>query len=166
MDIQQFEKELVPKLQFKASSRISIEKVLQNIFKFFDLNNEGYWKKQDFLKAIPKADVTIPDQEFGQQLWINYSVDEEVYYKDFINKVVGKQQMEEQADSRIVQTGSPLEQLRLKLQQKGALGILNLAICLPNQYMSTSNLINQIKSQYLNQSRQGVVSYVFSTFEL
>ncbi|CAD8075605.1 unnamed protein product [Paramecium primaurelia] len=192
MDIQQFEKELVTKLQFKASSRIGVETVLLKIFKFFDLNNEGYLKKQEFLKAIAKAGVTIPDQEFGERLWMTYSFDEQLYYKDFINRVVGKQQIEEQAESRIVQTGSPLEQLRLKLQLKGALGILNLAISLPNQftaqqlqdylkrnnievdglyqlfngeYMSASNLINQIKGQYLNQSRQGVVSDVFYTFE-
>lgn len=45
MDIQQFEKELVTKLQFKASSRVGIDTVLLKIFKFFDLTNSGFLKK-------------------------------------------------------------------------------------------------------------------------
>lgn len=63
MDIHNFEKELLSKLQFKASSRLGVDTVLLKIFKFFDLTNEGSLRKQDFLRAIAKAGVTLADQE-------------------------------------------------------------------------------------------------------
>ncbi|CAD8172780.1 unnamed protein product [Paramecium octaurelia] len=191
MDIQQFEKELVTKLQFKASSRVGVETVLLKIFKFFDLTNQGFLKKQDFFKAIAKSGVTITEQEFAEKLWSHYSDGMQLNYKDFINRVVIKDSYQEDySESRII--ASPLESLRAKIQLKGALGLLNLAISLPNQFncqqlqdylrrqdidieglhqlfngefMSQANLIGLIKGQLLNQFRQALITNVFYSFE-
>lgn len=61
-----FEKDLISKLEYKASSRVGIDNVLLKIFKFFDLDGSGTLRKTDFLKGIAKAGVVLSEQEVQQ----------------------------------------------------------------------------------------------------
>lgn len=59
MNKSSFENELINKIQFKASSKVSADMVLFKAFKFFDLYNNGFLVKKDFFKAIAKCGVIV-----------------------------------------------------------------------------------------------------------
>lgn len=58
-----FEKDLLNKLSFKASAKISNDALLLKTFKFFDLNNAGWVPRSEFFRAIAKAGVVISSPE-------------------------------------------------------------------------------------------------------
>lgn len=47
------------KLQFKASSKVSIDWLLFKAFRFFDLNNNGHLPQSQFFRAIAKCGVLV-----------------------------------------------------------------------------------------------------------
>mgnify|MGYP002074447889 CR=1 FL=1 len=47
------------KIQFKASSKVSLDAFLFKAFKFFDLHNSGFLNKNDFFRAIAKCGVVV-----------------------------------------------------------------------------------------------------------
>jgi hypothetical protein len=54
-----FEAELLQKIKFKASSKVSTDAFLFKAFKFFDLLNSGALPKSDFFRAIAKCGVLV-----------------------------------------------------------------------------------------------------------
>jgi hypothetical protein len=71
-----FETELINKIQFKASSKVSHDAFLFKAFKFFDLYNNGCLSKTDFFKAIAKCGVIVDTHVtiFSLRIWTPSSI--------------------------------------------------------------------------------------------
>ena len=54
-----FEAELLQKIQFKSSSKTSMDAFLFKNMRFFDLQDKGLLSKLDFFKAIAKCGVVV-----------------------------------------------------------------------------------------------------------
>ena len=52
------------KIQFKASSKVSLDAFLFKAFKFFDLYQNGHLGQVDFFRAIAKCGVVVDPEVF------------------------------------------------------------------------------------------------------
>lgn len=134
---ERFEQELIQKLQQKSTPHVSEETVLMRAFKYFDLDNSGQVSFEEWVKAIEKIGVVLPDGEKLQQIFTLYDADHsgELDYKEFIagvfgeNSMAGKSLTPQKASSPAIQQQGiqALEKLREKLLARGARGIIGLA---------------------------------------
>lgn len=132
-----FETELVQKLQQKSTSHISEETVLMRAFKYFDLDNSGAVSYDEWVKAIEKIGVILPDSVRLHELFKEYDQDDsgQLDYREFIAGIFGEDSGAGKAISpqkayspAIQQQGiQALEKLRERLLSRGARGIIGLA---------------------------------------
>ena len=134
---EKFEKELVLKLQQKSTAHISEETILMRSFKYFDLDNSGFVSFEEWVRAIEKIGVVLPDGINLREIFIAYDSDAsgELDYREFIagvfgeNSNAGKFLAPQKASSPAIQQQGlqALEKLRDRLLSRGARGIIGLA---------------------------------------
>ena len=134
---EKFESELIQKLQQKSTSHTSEETVLMKAFKYFDLDNSGSVAFEEWVKAIEKIGVTVPDSQKLQEIFAAYDTDGSGYldYKEFVAGVfgeesgAGKSLAPQVASSPAIQQQGEiaLEKFRDKLLARGCRGIIGLA---------------------------------------
>ncbi|OMJ76707.1 hypothetical protein SteCoe_23868 [Stentor coeruleus] len=132
-----FETELLQKLQQKSTAHISEETVLMRSFKYFDLDNSGAVSYEEWVKAIEKIGVILPDPGRLQELFNLYDKDNSGHldYREFIGGIFGEESgagkslsVQKACSPAIQQQGEQaLERLREKLLARGARGIIGLA---------------------------------------
>jgi len=81
---QSFEKELKFKLAQKANNK-SMEQLLLQSFKYFDMDNSGSLSPAEFSKAVEKIGIMIPTKQDLQTLFNIYDVDQNgtIDYREF-----------------------------------------------------------------------------------
>ena len=134
---EKFEKELVLKLQQKSTAHISEETILMRSFKYFDLDNSGFVSFEEWVRAIEKIGVVLPDGINLREIFTAYDSDSsgELDYREFIagvfgeNSNAGKFLAPQKASSPAIQQQGlqALEKLRDRLLSRGARGIIGLA---------------------------------------
>ena len=132
----QFENEVRLKLQQRATSYVSEETLMMRSFKYFDLDNSGFVTIEEWIKAIEKIGVVLPNPGQLEELFHAYdtSGDGQLDYAEFIAAVFGsnsatakrlspsKLQPGEQQHAEEV-----MENVRARLASRGTRGILGLA---------------------------------------
>ena len=110
------------------------ENVLIKAFKFFDLDNSGQVSKTEWLRAIERIGVSSVDAGTLETLFTQYDTDRsgELDYKEFSvvlfggNTPAGRTASGPQQGIDYQQADEALENLRKKLSQRGARGIIGL----------------------------------------
>jgi Ca2+-binding EF-hand superfamily protein len=134
---EKFEKELVLKLQQKSTAHVSEETILMRSFKYFDLDNSGFVSFEEWIRAIEKIGVVLPEGTNLREIFTLYDTDSsgELDYREFIagvfgeNSASGKFLAPQKASSPAIQQQGllSLEKLRERLLARGARGIIGLA---------------------------------------
>ena len=132
----QFENEVRLKLAQRANSYVSEETLMLRSFKYFDLDNSGMVSLEEWIKAIEKIGVVVPNPGQLEELFHAYdtSGDGELDYQEFIASIFGansatakrmspsKLQPQDQQHAEEV-----MENIRTRLASRGTRGILGLA---------------------------------------
>lgn len=132
---QQFENELRTKLQQKATSHVSEETVLLRSFKYFDLDNSETVSLDEFVKAIEKIGLVVPERRTLEDLFRFYDTDRSgaLDYKEFVgaifnNESIGGRPGTARAYDQKQQEGQAgIDKIRERLAARGGRGIMGLA---------------------------------------